>query len=322
MKSLQKAGLLTLLVVLISGYNADGQSKNNSNSDYRIYFSLRESEDQNIKIVSYDGQKISQFKVKNGNSARGINKPSVSADGKWIAFNTYQFGGWKTAIAKIDGSSVRQVSESRNYSGFPSFSKDGKWILFYEHENGRNGSRDIYKVRFDGSEKTQLTRNSKHHYSPAFSPDGSKISLVSARDSGNYEIFVMNSDGTNLTNITKHSNHDANPSWSPDGKKIAFLSIRDNYLNLYTINPDGTGLKNLTNNQENGTNSFVQTSQSVDELSYMYGTSWSPDGKSIVFVQKEGGIQKLYMINSDGTNVRKLVETKGNQFNPFWARKL
>ena len=270
--------------------------------------------------MSYDDKKLENFSLKNGISPRGENKPSASSDGKWLAFNTYHFGGWKAAIASVDGNSIRQVSSSSNYSGFPSFSKDNQWIVYYEHENGRMGNRDIYKIRVDGTEKTQLTRNAKHHYYPSFSPDGSKIALVSARDGGNYEVFVMNNDGSELTNITKHANHDSCPSWSPDGKRLAFMSIRDGYLNLYTINPDGTALKNITNNQKNQANQFTQTAQSVDELSYMYGTSWSPDGTRIAFVQKKGDLQKIYVIDTDGKNLRELVETKGNQWSPYWAK--
>lgn len=311
--------LLAITVILACNMAVNGQSKKGSTSDYKIYFSLRESEKQNAKIVSYDGEQLTEFKVKGGVSPRGINKPAISSTGEWIAFNTYQFGGWKAALAKTDGSAIRKVSNTENYSGFPSFSKDGKWIVYYEHENGRNGNRDIYKIKVDGTDRTQLTRNSKHHYSPSFSPDGSKIVLMSAREGGNYEIFVMKNDGSALTNITQHPNQDACPSWSPDGRKIAFISVREGYLNLYTINSDGTGLKNLTNNQKTDSNWFEQNADTVDQLSYMYGTSWSPDGKSIVFVQKEGSFQKLYMINSDGTNLQKVLETNGNQFNPFWA---
>ena len=80
------------------------------------------------------------------------------------------------------------------------------------------------------------------------------------------------------------------------------------------------GLKILLKNEEKKSNSFIQTSQSVDELSYLYGTSWSPDGKSIVFVQKKGGLQKLFVINTDGTNLRELVSTPGNQYKPFWSK--
>lgn len=326
MKTLKKIKLwssvtllcLVSIILLIAQSSKIALSEDDA---YEIYFTLREKPEQNAHIVSYNGKNLKDFKSKNGTSSRGENKPAISTDGKWIAFNTYQFGGWKAAIANIDGSNTRLVSsKSSNYSGYPSFSKDGKWIVYYEHESGRTGNRDIYKIKPDGSERTQLTRNAKHHYSPSFSPDGSKIALVSAREGGNYEIFVMKNDGSDLTNITKHPNQDACPSWSPDGKKIAFISVRDGYLNLYTINPDGSGLKNLTYNQKTDSNWFEQTADTVDELSYMYGTSWSPDGKSIAFAQKEGGLQKIFVINADGSNLRKLVDTPGNQFNPFWAR--
>ncbi|MEQ9404689.1 MAG: DPP IV N-terminal domain-containing protein [Cyclobacteriaceae bacterium] len=311
--------LLGITLSIISSFPSQGQSTR-VNKDFKIYFTLRENEDENARVVSYDGKELVDFKVQNGKSSRGENKPSVSSDGKWIVFNTYQFGGWKAAISSIDGSAIRQVSKSSNYSGFPSFSQDNQWIVFYEHENGRMGNRDIYKIRVDGTEKTRLTQNSKHHYYPAFSPDGSKIAFVSAREGGNYEVFVMNSDGSEPKNITKNVSHESCPSWSPDGKRLAFLSIRDGYLNLYTMNPDGSGLKNVTNNQKRESNQFIQTAQSVDELSYMYGTSWSPDGKQIVFVQKMGELQKLFIVDTDGKNLRELVETKGEQTNPNWAK--
>jgi Tol biopolymer transport system component len=324
MKTLENIKLWSTatLLCLASIVQLNAQSSNTlaKSETNEIYFTLRESPEQNARIVSYDVKKLKYFKSKNGVSPRGENKPAISSDVKWIGFNTYQFGGWKAAVSNIDGNNTRLVSKSGNYSGYPSFSKDGKWIVYYEHESGRTGNRDIYKIKTDGSGRTQLTRNAKHHYSPSFSPDGSKITLVSARDGGNYEVFVMNSDGSNLMNITKDANHDSSPSWSPDGKRIAFLSIREGYLNLYTVNPDGTGLKNLTNNQKTDTNWFTQTVDSVDELTYMYGTSWSPDGKSIAFVQKDGDLQKVFVINADGSNLRKLVDTPGNQFNPFWAR--
>ena len=45
----------------------------------------------------------------------------------------------------------------------------------------------------DGSNVTQLTDNSFGDAIPAWSPDGSKIAFVSARD-GDFEIYVMDVD--------------------------------------------------------------------------------------------------------------------------------
>ncbi|TJY37769.1 TolB family protein [Pontimicrobium aquaticum] len=319
MKTLRKSSLWLLVIALTINTSSKIKAQSSNNSDYKIYFTLREKPGQNAQIVYYDGKELKNF-TPQGKSSRGENSPVVSSDGKKIVFSTYHFGGWKAAIANIDGSNIKQLSNSRNYSGVPSFSKDGKWVVFYEHENGRMGKRNIFKIKTDGTGKKQLTSNSTHHYTPSFSPDGSKITFLSGRGGPNYEVFVMNSDGSNITNITNHPSHESAPSWSPDGKQIAFLSIRNGYLNLYTINPDGTKIKNITKNEEKNFNSFTETDQSVDELSYLYGTSWSPDGKSIVFVQKIGELQKLFIINVDGTNLRELVSTPGNQYKPFWAK--
>ncbi|MCE7991338.1 MAG: hypothetical protein HEP71_05130 [Roseivirga sp.] len=281
---------------------------------YKIYFSLRESPGQNIKIMSYNGKSLNQYKIQNNRSSRGENQPSVSANGKFIGFNSYHFGGWKAAIADADGSGIRLVDKSGNYSFNPSFSSDGKTILFAQRANGRTGTRDIYTIGADGKGKKRLTKDLRNSYSASFSPDDSKIVFVSSRDL-HYEIYVMNADGSNHVNVSNHGNHDANPSWSPDGKQIAFMSIREGTMDLFLVNADGSNLRNLTKNPK----AFTATADSVDEMSYMYGTSWSPDGKSIVFVKQKEGLQKLYVINADGTGLRELVSTKGQQFNPFWA---
>lgn len=301
--------LFLLNVTALSGQSEVG------GSDYNIYFSLREKPDQNIKIMRYDGESLSQYKVQDGRSSRGENQPSVSDNGKFIGFNTYHFGGWKAAIAKSDGTGLQQVDNSGNYSFNPSFSNDGQTILFAQRENGRSGTRDIYTIGINGKGKKRLTKDMRNSYNASFSPDDSKIVFVSSKDL-HYEIYVMDTNGKNLQNISNHPNHDATPSWSPDGKQIAFISIREGAIDLFLANADGSNLRNLTNNPI----AFRATADSVDELSYMYGTSWSPDGKSIVFVSLKDGLQKLHVINADGSGLRELVTTEGQQFNPYWVK--
>lgn len=320
MKIIKSITVILVSTILLPGCTfGQPPAVNNMTGDYSIYFTLRKKENENANIVYYDGSKLNDFKVKSGSSSRGENQAAISADGKSIAFNTYQFGGWKTAFSKVDGTNIKQIDKSRNYAFTPRFSNDGKWIVYTAHSDGRFGTRDIYKIKTNGDGKARLTKNSRSNYTPSFSPDGSKIAFVSSRDGKNYEIFVMKSDGSKQTNLTKHPSHEACPSWSPDGKQIAFLSVRGDFLNLFVMDADGSDLRNVTNNQLNKTNQFVQTVSSVDEMSYMYGTSWSPDGKSIVFVQNKNGKQKLYTINVDGSALSEVVETSGEQCNPFWA---
>ena len=66
----------------------------------------------------------------------------------------------------------------------------------------------------DGSGLQNLTNNPGEDRGPVWSPDGTKIALVSARD-GNSEIYVMNADGSGLQNLTNNPGYDDGPAWRP-----------------------------------------------------------------------------------------------------------
>ena len=101
----------------------------------------------------------------------------------------------------------------------------------------------------DGSNQTRLTNNTAFDDGPSFSPDGSKIAFVSARDGGD-EIYIMNADGSNQTRLTNNSPlvTDFYPSFGPDGSKIAFSSDRDGNFEIYVMNADGSNQTPLSNN--------------------------------------------------------------------------
>ena len=66
----------------------------------------------------------------------------------------------------------------------------------------------------DSTGLTRLTNNAAGDWSPARSPDRTKIAFIPNRD-GNREIYVMNSDGTDPTRLTNNEARDTDPSWSP-----------------------------------------------------------------------------------------------------------
>jgi Tol biopolymer transport system component len=76
---------------------------------------------------------------------------------------------------------------------------------------------------------------------------------------------------------------------------------------IYAVNPDGSGLTALT----------AATESAETE------PSWSPDARRIAFVSdRDGGIARataIYVMNADGTGVRKLVEGGLEQTSPAWS---
>jgi len=148
---------------------------------------------------------------------------------------------------------------------------------------------------------------------PAWSPDGRKLAFVSRRD-GNSEIYVMNADGGDQQNLTRQPASDSHPSWSRDGRRIVFVSRRDGNSEIYVMNADGSGLGNLTRTPS-------------DELD----PAWSPDGRAIAFVQKRCRPNPrdtrcaisyetyLYVVNADGSGLRRLTAQRAHLFNPSWS---
>ncbi len=47
--------------------------------------------------------------------------------------------------------------------------------------------------------------------------------------------------------------------------------------------------------------------------------SYAPDGQQIVFNSDRGGSQQLYVMNADGSNVKRISFGKGRYATPVWS---
>jgi Tol biopolymer transport system component len=143
-----------------------------------------------------------------------------------------------------------------------------------------------------------------------------KIAFSSQVEYENHEIFVVNTDGSNLVRLTNQEGFDNDPVWSPDGSKIAFVSTRFDNWDICIMNADGSNVIRVTDNPAND-----------------FHPSWSPDGQRLVFqsnqdtqdikygdARDEFDIYQLYIINIDGSNLRRLTQDPyTNDWNPAWS---
>ena len=92
---------------------------------------------------------------------------------------------------------------------------------------------------------------------------------------------------------------------APTTSKILFTSTAwDNNYEIYIMNPDGSEQVNLTQHRANDV-----------------GAVWSPTGEQILFVSDRGGVRDLYMMNSDGSNIRRVFKRKIEAWrkSPTWS---
>ncbi|MCB2209765.1 TIR domain-containing protein [bacterium] len=172
-------------------------------------------------------------------------------------------------------------------------------IVFYSE---RDGDAEVFVMKPDGSDQTQITFNQEIDTFAKFSPNGSKIAFMSMRD-GDNEIFVMNSDGSNITKLTDNKKEDQRPRWSPDGKMIAFFSNRGGGYDLYIMNADGSDQKKITN-------------QNFPNNSIFPKLSWSSDGSTIAFNSDMDGDSEIYLMNLDSSNIVQLTNNDSNDGQP------
>ena len=75
------------------------------------------------------------------------------------------------------------------------------------------------------------------------------------------------------------------PDFSPDGKLIAFSGMRGSVADIFTIDLETKNITNLTKD------AFAQ-----------YAPTWAPDGKSIVYLTRVSGNEKLFRMDANGAN--------------------
>ena len=140
-----------------------------------------------------------------------------------------------------------------------------------------------------------------------------QIAFTSDRD-GNREIYVMDADGKNQRRLTAHPGHDWEPSWSPDGEQIAFTSSEAKDIDrkrpqIYVIDADGKNRRRLSNR-------FIKDAE--------WQPSWSRDGKRIAYTSTGamdigGGHWRIYVIDADGENRRRLSNDAVDDSYPSWS---
>lgn len=149
--------------------------------------------------------------------------------------------------------------------------------IAYIEETGR-GKDKISRLKVmdaDGENARTITEVTGSIFSPAWSPDASRIAYTVQRDKSYPLIYVQNVSGGAATVVTPYKGSNLSPSFSPDGSKILFSSSFEGSADIYEMSAGGGNLKKLTN----WPSSEVQP-------------NYAPDGKSFVFVSDRAGFNK------------------------------
>ena len=250
-------------------------------------------------------------------------------------------------VSDIDGERMTRVTDTDQLSLLPAWGRRGRHVLFTSYTKD---NPDLYRVELKSGRVEWLSKKRGLNTGAAVSPDGKSIALTLSVD-GNTEIYVMGWDGKNLKRLTDNWGQDISATWSPDGKRIAFVSSRSGQPHIYVMNADGSNQRRLTfqgtynqepswSPREDGQIAFTARDETLmydmflvhpdtgkltrltqDEGVRNEHPSFSPDGQQIVFTSTRppGRGKKLYVMDVDGRNQRRISRGAGEYETPRWG---
>jgi beta propeller repeat protein len=207
-------------------------------------------------------------------------------------------------VARVDGSNRRVVVEQMHQ---PAFSPDGQWLAVKgEGPNQLN----LFTVRPDGRDLKRITKYLEDKL-PSWSPDSDSLVLATTRDLPGRpkRIYVLDrvpelkrpQDGRLLMSGDK-SVQGEYATWMPDGRivyKGCDYTVEPQDCGLFVIQAEGGPFKRLTDNGED--------------------TAPAAYGDRIAFTSNRDGNWDVYLMNNDGSGVKRLTQDPANDGLPAWS---
>jgi Tol biopolymer transport system component len=245
-----------------------------------------------------------------GPKGNDLRTPSWSPDGVQVVFSRF--------VSKHPAEPVKVWSRNPKFDLYstaflPAYDSSGEHLAVTKP----NGETTSLLIVDEGKPARAILEKKGLILGPSWSPDGKQIVVgvgiftafldLSAGGKkpidpvdGGAQVGIVNTDGSGFHLITSGNSNNAFASFAPDGKHIVYR----------TTGPEGDGLRIMTLDNRTVT---VLTNE-WDNFPV-----WSPRGDLIAFIRRTGADFQVFTIRPDGTGLKQLTSTHGNDAHLAWS---
>ena len=285
------------------------------------------------------------------NDTNSYNWLGVSGDNKTLITVKSQSSAslWSFTPATKNLKQITEESVNLNGGSGIAAKADGNLII----SRRRDADIDLWEISPDGKDLRTIASAAKMNADPKISPDGTKICFMSNR-SNVWRVWIMDADGKNARQATAVGDevNQFSPNFADGGKTIFYAQQEKNsgVIKLMKVAAEGGVPEKVFNNDENEsavsvspdgkhlfffsfdaaykkslhifslTGGQIGTAENEFEAGAMESVEWSPDSKSLIYINREG-IPNILQISLDGKQKKQLTNfTGGRIFSFAWSQ--
>jgi Tol biopolymer transport system component/DNA-binding winged helix-turn-helix (wHTH) protein len=256
--------------------------------------------------------------------ARNAFSGSLSPDDRQLAFATTggQGENWDIWLTMVGDSEARRLTTDPAIDLSPAWSPDGKQIAFVrapaDKPIGKTPGALLLVSPMGGLERRLadfLTQSQ-----PSWSPDGRWLAVArhraqdeTAPEAGGIQLVAAGGGEIRALTSPVPPAGDTNPAFSPDGRSLAYARCDDAGMmsgcDIHVLSLDSDGRPQGPSRQLTRAKFWAR------------GTTWTRDGRSVVYGTWGGAHSHVWRIRADGTGAVERVELAGlGALGPFIGR--
>lgn len=229
-------------------------------------------------------------------SPEPLMSPSWSADGKRLAYVSFESKASAIFVQDLSTGHRDMVSSLPGINGAPAWAPDGRRLAV---TLSKEGNPDVYVLDLQSGGLVNITNNRAIDTEPNWSPDGGSIVFTSDRG-GRPQLYIAPSSGGTAQRVTYEGDYNARGAFSPDGRslvmvhgsggfRIAVMDLKNRAIRVLTKGP-------------------------LDE-----SPSFAANGSMIMYASKTGNEGYLSAVSFDGGVHQRLSSETHDVREPAWS---